>query len=154
MKLTVFAVSAFVAPSVLACGATCLAFTGEKDPVYTAFLTNTAVDGYDPVSFFDGEGVKGSREHEIDFKGATFRFATMKNRERFRADPDRYAPQYGGYCAWAVSQGYTAPGRSDFASVHDGKLYLNYDAKVQETWNEDRDGFVLLADENWPDVLN
>ena len=126
----------------------------EKAPVYTGFLSNTAVGGYDPVAYFtDGRPVEGSSDFELEHKGATWRFASAANRDAFAADPDRYAPQYGGYCAWAVSQGYTAKGDPDYWKVVDGKLYLNYDAGVQRRWETDIPGHIQSADANWPGVL-
>ena len=73
---------------------------------------------------------------------------------RFQAAPEKYAPQYGGYCAWAVSQNYTARGNPENFTVVDGKLYLNYNDEIQKRWEEDIPGFVAKADENWPGVLN
>lgn len=82
--------------------------------------------------------------------GATFRFASAANRDAFIADPEAYAPQYGGYCAWAAAQGYHAKGDARFWKIVDGKLYLNYDASVQRTWEADLADFIAAADQNWP----
>ena len=126
-----------------------------KDPVYTGAFSSTAVDGYDPVAYFtDGAPTKGSKEFTYEYNGAEWRFASAENLEAFKADPEAYAPQYGGYCAWAVSQNYTARGNPNNWSIVEGKLYLNYNDKVQETWSQDIPGFIALADENWPSVLN
>lgn len=126
-----------------------------KEPVYTGAFSNTAVDGYDPVAYFtDGAPVKGSREFAYEYKGAEWRFASAENLETFKADPEAYAPQYGGYCAWAVAQNYTARGNPKNWTIVDGKLYLNYNDDVQERWEEDIEGFIALADENWPSVIN
>ena len=125
-----------------------------EDATYTARFSNTAVGGYDPVSFFQGQGVKGSKEFTTEHAGAEYRFATPENLAAFEADPDAYAPQYGGYCAWAVAQGQLAPGDPEYAAVHDGKLYLNFNADVQQTWNTDRDGFIQAANAQWPGILN
>ncbi|MEL6569894.1 MAG: YHS domain-containing (seleno)protein [Pseudomonadota bacterium] len=127
----------------------------EKAPVYTGLFNNLAVEGHDPVAYFtEGRPVKGERAYSTDYNGATFRFASQANLDTFLADPVKYAPQYGGYCAWAVSQGYTAKGDADHWKIVDGKLYLNYNKSVQETWEEDIPGFVTLADGNWPTVLD
>jgi YHS domain-containing protein len=84
-------------------------------PVYAGGVVNSsllggvAIEGTDPVAYFeDGEPALGSSEFEHEWLGATWRFASAENRDRFAAEPEKYAPQYGGYCAWAVSQGYTA----------------------------------------------
>ncbi|MEM9988157.1 MAG: YHS domain-containing (seleno)protein [Pseudomonadota bacterium] len=126
----------------------------EKAPVYTGILSGTAVGGYDTVSYFQGTPVKGSKEFETTYKGATWRFASQENLDQFTADPAAYAPQYGGYCAWAVAQGYTAKGDPKYARVVDGKLYLNFNADVQSQWEQNIPGFIAQADANWPSVLS
>lgn len=126
----------------------------DKAPVYTGLFNNVAVEGHDPVAYFtEGRAVKGDRDFTTDYNGAEFRFASQANLDTFLADPEAYAPQYGGYCAWAVSQGYTAKGDADHWKIVDGKLYLNYNASVQETWEGDIPGFIQAADTNWPTVL-
>ena len=81
-------------------------------------------------------------------------FASAENRDRFAASPERYAPQYGGYCAWAVSQGYTASGDPLQWKIVDDKLYLNYDSEVQKKWLKDIPGLITKANQNWPAVLS
>jgi YHS domain-containing protein len=123
--------------------------------IFTGRFSDVAVSGYDPVAYFDeGAPVKGDKQFAYDFEGATWRFSSAANLEKFKADPAAYAPQYGGYCAWAVSQGYTAPGNPDNWAVRDGKLYLNYNDKVQADWLKDPDGFIEKANANWPAVLS
>jgi YHS domain-containing protein len=125
-----------------------------KAQIYTGFLSSHAVGGYDPVAYFtEGRPVEGSAKFEIEHQGATWRFASQANLARFRADPEAFAPKYGGYCAWAVSQGYTAKGDPKYWRIVDGKLYLNYDASVQQRWERDIPGFIRKADGNWPRVL-
>jgi YHS domain-containing protein len=125
-----------------------------KAPVYTGFASSLAVGGYDPVAYFTtGRPVEGSSAFSLTWQGATFRFASAANRDLFRASPARYAPQFGGYCAWAVSQGYTAPGDPRYWRIVDGRLYLNYDARVQRRWEADIPGFITRAQANWPSVL-
>jgi YHS domain-containing protein len=122
--------------------------------VYTGILSATAVGGYDPVAYFtEGKPVQGRKEIAFTWKGVTWRFVNEKNLEAFRAKPEAYAPQYGGYCAWAVSQGYTAKGDPNAWSIVDGKLYLNYNADVHKTWQQDAPGNIVKADKNWPKVL-
>ncbi|MEM7768650.1 MAG: YHS domain-containing (seleno)protein [Pseudomonadota bacterium] len=134
--------------------ATAPAAHADKDPVYTGRFSNVAVEGHDAVAYFnEGEPVKGSKAFTTEYEGAEFRFASQDNLDTFLADPAAYAPQYGGYCAWAVSQGYTAKGDADHWKIVDGKLYLNYNRKVQETWEGDIPGFIQSADTNWPTVL-
>jgi YHS domain-containing protein len=116
--------------------------------------SNGAIQGYDPVAYFtEGRPVRGSREFTHQWKGATWRFASAENRERFAAAPEKYAPQYGGYCAYGVASGYAVKIEPDAWRVVDGKLYLNYDRSVQATWASDIQGYVRKANANWPGVL-
>ena len=123
-------------------------------PVYTGIVKGVAVGGYDPVAFFtDGKPVKGNKDLTTGYDGATWRFASAANRDAFKAAPTKYTPQYGGYCAYAVSKGSTAKGDPQAWTVHDGKLYLNYNKKVRATWAKDIPGNVKKGDANWPAVL-
>lgn len=125
-----------------------------EPPVYTGIVKGIAVGGYDPVAYFtEGKPVQGSKDITLEHEGATWRFASAANRDTFKADPAKYAPRYGGYCAWAVSQGYTAKGDPDAWTVSDGKLYLNYNKSVRATWAKDIPGNVKKGDANWPKVL-
>jgi len=124
-------------------------------PIYTGFLSNVAIQGYDPVSYFTpGKPVKGSDKFKAIYQGAEFHFSNQENLDKFLQTPTAFAPQYGGYCAWAVSQGYTAKGDADQWSIVDGKLYLNYSASVKSTWEQDVTGNIASADGHWPSVLN
>ena len=126
----------------------------DKAPVYTGSFSNTAVEGHDPVAYFtEGRPVKGSRDFRTEYQGAEFRFASQENLDTFLADPEKYAPQFGGYCAWAVSEGYTAKGDADHWAIVDGKLYLNYNKKIQNRWEQDREMHIVSANTNWPEVL-
>ena len=121
--------------------------------VNSSLLGGVAIEGTDPVAYFDeGEPVAGSSDFEHDWMGATWRFASAENRDRFAADPETYAPQYGGYCAWAVSQGYTAKIDPAAWKIVDGKLYLNYSKDVQTQWAGDIPGNIAKADANWPQI--
>ncbi|MEP0069073.1 YHS domain-containing (seleno)protein [Pyruvatibacter sp.] len=125
-----------------------------KDPVYTGLFSNVAVSGYDPVAYFrEGKPVEGSSAFETEHDGYTYRFANQTNLDDFIADPEAFAPQYGGYCAWAVSQGSTASADPNNWTIVDGKLYLNYNDDVQSRWEADIPGFIEKADSNWPKVL-
>ncbi len=125
-----------------------------QDKIYTGFLSSLAVDGHDPVAYFTLKTpTKGSSNFTLKHQGATWRFASLENLEKFRANPAAYAPKYGGYCAWAVSQGYTAKGDPKFWRIVDGKLYLNYNAEIQTRWEKDIPGFIRKAEKNWPRVI-
>ena len=119
------------------------------DPVFQD--GGAAIRGYDPVAYFNEDGpVKGSPENSFSYQGATWQFTSAENRDTFAADPEKYAPAYGGYCAWAVSQGYTAPIDPGAWSIRDGRLYLNYSKTVRARWALDKDGNIAAADRNWP----
>ena len=127
----------------------------KKPEIYTGILSSTALGGYDPVAYFSaGKPVEGRADLTYSYKGATWRFASQQNLDAFKARPEAYAPQYGGHCAWAVSQGYTAKGDPRHWKIVDGKLYLNYDARVQASWEKDVPGHISKGDKNWPVVLN
>ena len=132
-----------------------LAFTaGAADPIYTGTFSNKAVGGYDVVAYFDvGEPVKGSKKHTANWMDTRWLFSSAENLAAFQADPEQYAPQYGGYCAYAVSKGSTASGDPDNWTIVDDKLYLNYNDAVQKTWERDIPGYIRAADANWPEVL-
>lgn len=116
---------------------------------------NIAIGGYDPVSFFVvGKPQEGSEEHSFVYAGAVWRFASEENLSRFRSDPARYAPQFGGYCAWAVSQHYLAPGDPKYWKIVDGQLYLNANARAKELWEADQAEAIKRGHENWPAVLS
>lgn len=113
-----------------------------------------AIDGTDPVSYFaEGRPAAGDPAHELAWRGATWRFASAGNLARFEADPEAYAPQYGGWCAWAVAEGYTASTVPDAWRIVDGRLYLNFSRGVQRRWERDIPGNIARADANWPAVL-
>jgi YHS domain-containing protein len=120
------------------------------DPVYSNWR-GLALSGYDPVAYFtDGKPVPGSASFTLEWMGATWRFASAEHRDAFTANPLLYAPQYGGYCAWAVSQDRTASSDPEAWRIVDGKLYLNYSRDVQKQWETDVPGNIRKADTNWP----
>ncbi len=124
----------------------------ETAPIYSG--RRGAVDGTDVVAYFSqGEPVAGNADITHDWNGVTWRFSTEENRATFAADPEAYAPQYGGYCAWAVAQGYTASTTPEAWKIVDGKLYLNYSRRIQRRWERDIPGHISSGDANWPAVL-
>ena len=113
-----------------------------------------AIEGHDPVAYFvDGAPRQGQSELSYEWNGATWLFASAENRKRFVAEPERYAPQYGGYCAWAVSENSVAGIDPSVWRIVDGKLYLNYSKKIGKRWAEDIPGRIARADANWPRLL-
>ncbi len=127
--------------------------TGKRD-IYTGWFSDKAVSGYDTVAFFtQRKPVKGSPEFSHEWKDVMWLFATEKHLNMFLEDPDRYAPQYGGYCAWAVAvKADRAPGDPNFWKIVNGKLYLNYDRSVQDKWLKDIPGFIKQGDINWQNM--
>lgn len=112
-----------------------------------------ALKGYDPVAYFsEKKPVRGKPEFTATHEGTTYRFASATNRDAFAAAPAKYAPQYGGYCAYGMASGYKAPIEPDAWTVVDGKLYLNYNQSVRSRWAGDVPGYVRKADANWPTV--
>jgi len=115
--------------------------------------TGVAIDGADAVAYFtQARALEGSSKFSHKWQGAKWRFASAANRDAFAANPEKYAPQFGGFCAWAVSQGYTAGIERDAWKIVDGKLYLNYSKDIQTQWAEDVPGNIKKADSHWPQV--
>jgi YHS domain-containing protein len=112
-----------------------------------------AIKGYDPVAFFtDSKALKGTKEFTHEWNGATWYFASKKNKDLFVANPEMYAPQYGGYCAYGAAGGHKAPTETDTWTIVDGKLYFNYNQKVKTLWNKDQADLIKKADEQWPKI--
>ena len=126
----------------------------NKPPVFTGLVQGVAVGGYDPVAYFSqGAAVEGDPAITTTYDGAEWRFSSTENRDAFLANPARYAPQFGGYCAWAVSEGYTAKGDPRHWQIVDGKLYLNFNGRIHRRWQGDIPGHIASATRNWPNVL-
>ncbi len=126
----------------------------EKLEVF-ATSRGIAINGFDPVAYFtQGAPVEGVEEHSAMWKRSRWYFSSAENRALFVADPEKYAPQYGGYCAFAVSRGYTAPTVPEAWTVTDGKLYLNFSLGVRDIWSRDMQGNIVKADANWPEVVH
>jgi YHS domain-containing protein len=140
--------------AVMAALATPSSVWAKDAPIYTGLFSKVALSGYDSVAYFtENKPVKGDPKFSFDYMGAKWQFSSAENRDKFAASPQNFAPQYGGYCAWAVSQGYTASGDPMFWKIVQGKLYLNFDAAVQKKWETDIAGFIVKANANWPNAL-
>lgn len=121
---------------------------------FFAKQTDTAINGYDSVAYFNQNApVKGLDAHTYDYKGAKWKFSNAANLELFKGNPEKYSPQYGGYCAFAVANNSLAKVDPSQFSVHEGKLYLNYDASIQKDWLKDRAGFIKKADEKFQALI-
>lgn len=123
-----------------------------KPPVFAT--DGIAINGYDPVAYFTmSKPVKGDMAHTSDWEGVKMLFASAENKAMFDADPEKFAPRYGGYCAYAVSKGATAPTDPDAWTVYEDRLYLNFSVDVRGIWQQDIPGNIAKADANWPGVL-
>ncbi len=130
-----------------------LAARAATPPVFTR--DGAAISGTDPVAYFtEGGPVAGDPAITADWQGATWRFASGANRDRFLSDPPRWSPAYGGWCAWAVSRGYTAKTEPEAWNIHEGRLFLNFDLALRRRFLRNLDANIARADANWPAVLN
>jgi YHS domain-containing protein len=113
-----------------------------------------AIRGTDPVAYFtEGRPVQGNSNFSHQWMNATWHFASAENRDRFAANPEQYAPQYGGYCAFAVANNYAASTIPEAWSIVDGKLYLNFDLGVRDRWEGAIPDNIAKANQNWPNAL-
>ena len=130
------------------------AFGAERDRVFQA-QEGIAINGYDPVAYFEENGPKkGSSEYTVEWDGTTWLFASSENRDKFESDPEKWAPAYGGYCAWAVSKNYLASTDPDAWSIVDDRLYLNFNKQIRSRWSKNPARNIQRADKNWPGVLS
>ncbi len=131
------------------------ALLAAQAKVYSNSSTGVAINGYDPVAYFtESKPVEGNAENALSWNGATWYFSSAANKSAFEAAPEKYAPQYGGYCAFAVSYGSTASTVPEAWTIVDNKLYLNYSLGVKRQWSTDIPGNIKKANKNWPGVVN
>ena len=122
--------------------------------VNKSFLGGLAIKGYDSVGYFEqSKPVKGSDDFEVEWHDATWQFSSARNRDLFKSDPEKYAPQFGGYCAFAVSKDHVQKSDPTVWSIVDDKLYLNLGPGAQSRWQEDVPGNIIRASSNWPGAL-
>lgn len=115
--------------------------------------TDLALRGVDPVSYFtDGEPLEGLVDITSEHNGAVYRFVSEESKAMFEANPEKFAPQYGGYCAFGLANGYKFDGDPDLWAIVDDKLYLNLSPAVQERWSSDTTGFINMAEDLWDGV--
>lgn len=111
---------------------------------------NIAVKGYDVVAYFtDAKPEAGKREFAAEHEGKKYLFASAAHKDLFMKEPEKYVPQYGGYCAFGASKGHKAPVDPNSWAIVDGKLYLNSSAGAQKAFDKDRAAAIKEADENW-----
>jgi YHS domain-containing protein len=115
--------------------------------------TGMVIRGYDPVAFFtEGRPVPGSPEFSMEYEGGTYLFSSAANREMFRANPERYAPRYGGFCAYGVAVGKKFDIDAGSWRIKNDKLYFNLNPQILETWSRDADDFIRKSEANWPRI--
>jgi YHS domain-containing protein len=121
---------------------------------YNSMYAGLGAKGYDVVSYFtQGKPVQGSDRYEAVHGGVTWRFASQKNRDQFAANPEKYAPQFGGFCSWGVAQGKLFDvDPANGWTIHDGKLYLNFNADINKTFRGDTNALAAKAEKNWPEL--
>jgi len=125
--------------------------SAQKSPVFVT--SGSAVHGYDVVAYFtDSKPVKGDPKFSYHWQDADWNFSSQENLKKFKAAPEKYAPQFGGYCAYGTSQGHKAPTDPEAFTIVDGKLYLNYNLKIKEGWMKDQKHLIDQADANWPKI--
>ena len=111
------------------------------------------ISGYDPVSYFtEGKPQRGSGYHVADYKGVTYAFASEEHKDMFEANPEKYAPAYGGWCAYGVAVGKKFVTDPEVWKIVNGKLYLNLDRGIQSKWNKDIPGYIKTGNENWKEI--
>ena len=147
MKFTHFIFTGFILLAGLL-AASCASLSGVEKVNKAA--DGLALRGFDAVAYFTAESAaKGNPQYEFVWNGAKWLFSSADNLEKFRQNPEKYAPQFGGFCSYAVSHGYTADGDPEAWKVVDGKLYLNYNRKVQEMWEQNQEQFIRDGQKNW-----
>jgi YHS domain-containing protein len=115
--------------------------------------SGVAINGYDAVAYFtQGVPVKGEDQLSYDWKDASWKFSSAENLAKFKSNPEKYAPQYGGYCAYGMAEGHKASTQPDAWTIVDGKLYFNYNLNVRTSWRKDIPGNIKRAEKNWPTV--
>jgi hypothetical protein len=116
--------------------------------------SDTAILGYDTVAYFTGgKPLNGKDGFAEEWMGAKWKFASQTNLDLFKAAPEKYAPRYGGYCTYGVSQDNVVSIEPDKFKIVDGKQYLNYDASVQGNWQKDIAGYIKQADAKFSSLL-
>ncbi len=129
------------------------AFDSKSTAPVNLDKAGVALRGHDPVGYVTAnKPVQGSKEFQSAWGGATYQFASAANKAAFDAAPEKYAPKYGGFCAYAASQGYKADADPAAWSIVEGKLYVNYNADVAKLWQSKQSSFIPAADKNWPKV--
>jgi YHS domain-containing protein len=141
----------FIVGTLLAFSSVCV-----KAQATNYYNTNgIAMNGYDAVAYFsENRPMKGMKEWSYNWNGVQWNFKNAANLEAFKASPLKYAPQFGGYCAYGVSENHKAATEPDAFTISGGKLYFNYNKSVQQLWLKDTTGYLRKAEGNWPGLTN
>src|SRR5215475_3926604 len=127
---------------------------GQTKTLLNLDKQGVAIQGYDPVAFFtQNKPVKGRPEFESKYNGARYLFASAEDKAAFDANPAKYEPQFGGFCAYAVSEGHTAPVKIEAFMIVNGRLLMQYDLDIKKTFEKDPQGRLAKADKNWPGIV-
>ena len=117
--------------------------------------TGLALQGYDPVAYFTvGKPTEGSYKITSVHEDVTYRFANEEHKAAFDANPDKYLPQYGGFCAFGAAMGFKFDGDPENWKIVDGELYLNLSDEIQADWEKDIPGYIVKADSKWSDIVD
>ena len=120
----------------------------QKSEVF--IKNNKAIDGYDVVAFFTNhQPIKGDEKFIVNYNNAIWYFSSQQNADSFKLKPEKYAPQFGGYCAYGCSNGYKAPTQIETWAIYDDKLYFNYNLKVKDSWMNKKEVLIPIANDNW-----
>lgn len=123
----------------------------QKSPIYIS--SGSAASGYDVVAYFtEGKAVKGDPKMTYHWQDADWHFSKNANLQLFKTNPEKYAPQYGGYCAYGASEGHKAPTDAQAWTIVGNKLYLNYNPDVKKMWIKDTTDRIIKANKNWPEI--
>lgn len=127
---------------------------GQNKTLLNVDKQGTAIQGYDPVAFFtQNRPVKGRPEFESKYNGARYLFVSAEDKATFDANPAKYEPQFGGFCAYAASRNHTAPVKIEAFQIVNGRLLMQYDLDVRKEFNKDTQGNLQKADKNWPGLV-
>lgn len=142
----------FLAVLLAACGAKTYHSLSES---VSKTADGLAIEGYDAVAYQTAESAfRGNPQYEFVWKGAKWLFVSKENQERFESDPEKYAPQYGGYCAWSVSRNEVMKADPQVWKIVDGKLYLIQSNMVKEVWEKSQPELIKKSNENWIKMNN
>ncbi len=133
-----------------------VAYTSSISQTTTYYNTNgIAIKGYDVVAYFlQNKAVEGNDNFSFEWSGSKWKFSSQSNLDSFKVNPAKYAPQYGGYCAYGCSENHKSPTELNAFTIIDNKLYLNYNLKVKEFWIKDTVNRIKAADKNWTSLNN